>query len=96
MNKLSIGLALFLSLTLASQFTLPEVQEAIGYIEECRDIHVDWIDYLTYYDEYDSTQVGDAEWHQKWVDRYNHVLDILYRMEAILRYSELRYWLVAV
>lgn len=81
---------LFLILILAglSSPELPsadEVREAIGYIEECRDIHVEWVDYLTEYSEYDSTQVGDAEWHQEWVDRYNKTLDVLYATLSIIQ-----------
>jgi len=89
--RLSVGLAFFISFIVVSQFTLLEVQEAIGYIEECRDIHIDWAEYLTDNPEYDSTQIGNAEWHWEWVRRYNHVLNILYRMEVILRHLPPRY-----
>ncbi|HUW44782.1 MAG TPA: hypothetical protein VMW50_03210 [Dehalococcoidia bacterium] len=55
-----------------------QLSEVIGYIEECRDIHILWVDYLTENSEFDSSQVGDVQWHQEWVERYNETLDILY------------------
>lgn len=57
---------------------LMDIDEAITYIEECRDIHIDWANFLTDYPDYDCSEVGDAEWHLMWVERYNKTLDVLY------------------
>jgi len=78
MKRATLVILILLGLTSLEFPSVEEVNEAIGYIEECRDIHVEWVDYLTENPGHDSTQVGDAEWHQEWVDRYNKTLDILY------------------
>lgn len=55
-----------------------EITEVIGYIEECRDIHVYWIEFLIECPEFDYSQVGDVQWHELWVERYNATLEVLY------------------
>ena len=89
MNRSMLVLTIFLTLfgSMSAAFpSVDEICEAIGYIEECRDIHVWWVEYLTENPGYDSNQVGDAEWHQEWVDRYNKTLDVLY---ATLRLAQI-------
>jgi len=85
-------IAVFLIAFGAVSLALPsahQISEAIEHIEECRGIHVEWVDYLTDHSEYDSTQVGDAEWHQEWVDKYDKTLKILY---ATHRLAQLTGW----
>lgn len=80
--------AVFLVIFGATSLALPsskQINEAIGYIEECRDIHVEWVEYLTDNNEYDSTQVGDVEWHQEWVDRYNKTLKVLHTTRRLVK-----------
>lgn len=101
--KISLGAVLFISLILGSQFTLSEVNEAIEYIEHSRHTHVVWrahiigqqmtmneSDFNEWYNEH--RYAGTAESHTECVRRYDFVLDILYRMRTILRYSDIRFW----
>lgn len=47
-------------------------QRAIRYIEECKKIHQQWIEY-----DVEVKIAGDKEWHKKWVRKYNVVLSEL-------------------
>lgn len=58
-----------------------EVQQAIAYIEECRQIHVDWADWQESnpnWQEYvRPTSPGLPDHHREWVEKYDHVLNVL-------------------
>ena len=49
-------------------------KRAIRYIEECRDIHVQW---AARPNRDIPDAAGDRAWHRKWVRRYDHVLSVL-------------------
>ena len=57
-------------------------ERAIKYIEECRDIHQDWIECqdageLTK----EELEIGGGKtWHKKWVRQYNFVLKELQKV----------------
>lgn len=56
-------------------------EEAIAFIQECRQIHVDWADYQdanpNWEEETPPSRVGDADHHREWVGKYDRVLDVL-------------------
>lgn len=57
-----------------------QVAKAIRSIEESRQSHVDWIEYLDRYPKRERTQgklAGDRRHHRLWVRRYNQVLRVL-------------------
>lgn len=57
------------------------VEQAIAYIEECRQTHVNWADWQETNPDWEAEtqprQVGDAEHHREWVEKYDLVLDVL-------------------
>jgi len=65
--------------------TKPDVQTAIAYIEEARQSHVAWADYLESDPDAGQTleaeveTAGDVTHHRMWIDRYDVVLGALRR-----------------
>ncbi len=60
-----------------------DLEKAIEYIEECRESHVLWADWLRRYPE-EAVQpapvietAGDIPFHEEWVRKYDHVLAVL-------------------
>jgi hypothetical protein len=51
--------------------------QAIKTIEECRDIHQGWVDHDALKNQMEHDIGGDKDWHEKWVKKYNGVLEIL-------------------
>jgi len=101
--KYSLGAVLFISLILASQFNLREINEAIEYIEYSKNTHVIWRAHIigqqqtlnesAFNDWWDSHRsVGDIEHHEKCIRHDEHTLGILYRMQAILNYTNPSFW----
>jgi hypothetical protein len=101
--KYSIGAVILISLIFASQFTLTEVNEAIEYIEHSKNTHVIWRAHIIgqqmtlnesafneWYKEH--KYAGTIESHEECIRRYDHVLDVLYRMQGILNYTSLSFW----
>ncbi len=67
-----------------SQMAKTKLEEAIEFIEECQNTHVEWIKYQQEPDweeqvreEAVSDSVGDTKHHQYCVDKYDIVLSIL-------------------
>lgn len=58
-----------------------DVDLAIAYIEECRQIHVDWAEWQNanpdWQDRVKPTSPGEPEHHLEWVEKYDHVLSVL-------------------
>ena len=94
--KYPFWIIIVMSCILASQFSLAEVDEAIEYIEYSRQTHVVWrahiigqqmtmseTDFNEWYQEH--RYAGTAESHAECVRRYDHVLDILYRLRNLLK-----------
>ena len=58
-----------------------DLEKAISYIEECRDIHVRWAEWQDANPDWlelvDPSAPGDQEHHLEWVEKYNHVLEVL-------------------
>ena len=101
--KYSFGTVLFISLILASQFNLKEINEAIEYIEYSKNTHIVWRAHImgqqltlnesAFNDWWDSHRsVGNIEHHEECIRNDDHILSILYRMQAILNYTTPSFW----
>lgn len=60
-----------------------DIDRAIEYINECRQVHIDWINWQHSGSNWkaevssDPTFVGEPEHHEEWVEKYDHVLNVL-------------------
>lgn len=63
--------------------SITNFHEAKSFIENCRDIHQEWIDYLTKYPETKEEHepvvniAGDIEHHTELVNKYNDVIKLI-------------------
>jgi len=51
-------------------------KQAIATIEECRDIHQDWINNTQWLKLHEKIG-GDEAHHERWIKNYNGVLEVL-------------------
>lgn len=79
-----LSLVLFIAGTAAGQIWVDLEDrrlEARSYIEEARDVHVEWIDALSNCElarcAEMASKVGPVEYHREWVRRYDFVLEVL-------------------
>ena len=95
--KYRILALMIMSIIFASQFTISEVEEAIEGIEYSRQTHITWRGRImgeqtvrneTSFQEWmDSHKyVGSIEHHEYCIAKYDQVLSILYRLQAILKF----------
>lgn len=54
-----------------------EVVRAIAIIEDSRQTHVTWRDWLAAGNAEPHPDIGDVAWHQTCIDEYDHVLGVL-------------------
>jgi GrpB-like predicted nucleotidyltransferase (UPF0157 family) len=69
--------------------TVTDIQKAIEYIEDCQQIHRLWADWLRANPAESQKPVprievaGNADFHEEWVQKYEHVLRVLRSVESL-------------